>query len=253
MLNSSHEEYKMMFEVEEKLWWYQTLHQRVLEGIVENFGQNKEIQILDVGAGTGGLLTFLQRQGYTNIQGIDYSESSLSFCQQRGLNVQKMNAAELGNYFPSESFDVIICNDVVYCLESEAIKSTLAGIAKLLRPKGVFLTNNNAFNMFFGTHDIAVGGKHRFTKSTYAQYLPATLTIEKHTYWPFFLSPLILAVRQLQQLQLKLNLIDKTQIVSDVSLPNAGINQLFYQCSRIERRLFDSTPFGSSLFLTIKK
>ena len=45
MLNSSHEEYKMMFEVEEKLWWYQTLHQRVLEGIVENFGQNKEIQI----------------------------------------------------------------------------------------------------------------------------------------------------------------------------------------------------------------
>ncbi|MDI9882150.1 class I SAM-dependent methyltransferase [Flectobacillus longus] len=253
MLNSSHEEYKIMFEVEEKLWWYQILHQRVLEEIVENFGQNKEIQILDVGAGTGGLLTFLQKQGYSNIQGIDYSDSSLSFCQQRGLSVQKINAAALGDFFPSESFDVIICNDVVYCLESESIKTTLAGISKLLGPKGIFLTNNNAFNMFFGTHDIAVGGKHRFTKSTYAQYLPETLTIKKHTYWPFFLSPLILAVRQLQQLQLKLHLIDKTQVVSDVSLPSAGINRFFYQCSSIERKLFDSTPFGSSVFLTIKK
>ncbi|MFY7827796.1 MAG: class I SAM-dependent methyltransferase [Flectobacillus sp.] len=253
MLNSSHEEYRMMFEVEEKLWWYQTLHERVLKGIEHNFGKNKDIQILDVGSGTGGLLWFLKKQGYNHIQGIDYSDSSLLFCQQRGLCVEKIDAASVGHFFPEESFDVIVCNDVVYCLESDAIQKTLEGISKLLRPNGVFLTNNNAFEAFYGTHDIAVGGKHRFTINSYKQYLPANLSIEKYTYWPFFLSPLILAVRQFQQVQLKLNLIDTNKITSDVSLPSKAVNQFFYQCSNWEQKIFSSTPFGSSLFLVIKK
>lgn len=253
MLNSSHEEYKMMFEVEERLWWYKILHEKVLGAIQHHHGQNKTIKILDIGCGTGGLLLFLQKNGYTHIQGVDYSDSSIFFCQKRQLSVQKVSADQVSSVFTDEQFDVIVCNDVLYCLEKQQIRQTLIEIGKLLKPQGVFVSNNNAFDAFYGTHDIAVGGKHRFTVSSFSQYLPQSLAIRSASYWSVLLSPLILAVRFSQQIQLKLGLIDPTKIVSDVSLPANWLNNFFYQLVKLEEQLLKKGFFGSSLFLTLSK
>ena len=53
MLNSSVEEYKMMYDAEEKLWWYSILHEKVLAEIVKKYRDNDNISILDIGCGTG--------------------------------------------------------------------------------------------------------------------------------------------------------------------------------------------------------
>lgn len=254
MLNSSEDEFRMMYEAEEKLWWYRILHEKILAEIVHQFHENKGLNILDIGCGTGGLLTFLRKNNYSNIQGIDYSDYSIHFSKSRNLNVQKMSIDDLNTNFLPQQFDVIICNDVFYCLEKPQIIKALQNISHLLKPNGIFLSNNNAFPIFYGTHDIAVGGKWRFTLQDFQIFTAkSTLKIQYHSYWTWLLSPLVLAIRISQQLQLKLGLIDTSKLVSDVNVPPHWLNELFYKVVKIEEKILKKGFFGSSLFFTARK
>ena len=254
MLNSSEEEFKMMYEAEEKLWWYRILHEKVLAEIQLKFTSKKDISILDLGCGTGGLLQFLQKNNYTNLQGIDASDASIYFSKSRKLNVQKANIDDILTLFKGQQFDVIICNDVFYCLCKSQIINTLQNVYTLLNADGIFLSNNNAFNIFYGTHDIAVGGKWRFTLKDFQEFTQNTsLKIQDYSYWTWMLSPLVLSIRIFQQIQLKMGLIDTTKLVSDVSIPPDWLNELLYKIVKTEESILCKGFFGSSLFVKIIK
>lgn len=244
----------MMFDAEERLWWYRFLHHKVLKTIASTFGDNKSIRILDAGCGTGGLMTFLGNEGYKNIVGFDYSVSAVQFSQERGLPVSQLSIDDIYEKFSDEKFDVIVCDDVICTLEIQQIQDAFKNIDRLLKPNGIFVSNNNAFDIFRGTHDIAVGSKHRFTLNSLRRYYePTDLEIIKSTYWSIFLSPLILAVRLLQQLKIKLNLVDESKLVSDVSVPSPFVNEALYKLVKLEENLIAKSPFGSSLFTVFTK
>jgi SAM-dependent methyltransferase len=254
MLNSSESEFRMMYEAEEKLWWYRVLHEKVLIEIQQRFAFRKDLSILDLGCGTGGLLHYLRKKKFTNLQGIDYSDASIYFSKTRNLNVQKANIDDILSLFEGQKFDVIICNDVFYCLDKVQIINTLNNISSLLEADGIFLSNNNAFNIFYGTHDIAVGGKWRFTRKDFQEFLQnSPLQIQHYSYWTWMLSPLVLTIRIFQQIQLKLGLIDTSKLVSDVNIPPIWLNELFYKIVKMEEKILKKGFFGSSMFLSIKK
>lgn len=251
---SSREEYQMMYDSEEKLWWYRILHEKILKTIIDRFGDEKNIAILDAGCGTGGLMTYLIRHGYKNIEGFDFSEDAVSFCKERKLKVQQIDLTSFDSEFIDASFDLIINDDVLYQFDDRGIVQSLKNLEKKLKPEGILISNNNAFNIFYGTHDIAVGGKQRFTKSDFEKYLTQTrLRILKHSYWSLFLSPLILSVRLLQQFQLKFNLINRAEIKSDVHVPGDFVNNTLYSIVKLEEKLLRNGGFGSSLFLVMAK
>jgi SAM-dependent methyltransferase len=254
MLNSSESEFRMMYEAEEKLWWYRVLHEKVLIEIQLKFAFRKDISILDLGCGTGGLLHYLRKKKFTNLQGIDYSDASIYFSKTRNLNVQKANIDDISQLFKGQKFDVIICNDVFYCLDKIQIINALQNIYSLLEADGIFISNNNAFNIFYGTHDIAVGGKWRFTHKDFQEFLQNTsLQIQHYSYWTWMLSPLVLTIRIFQQIQLKLGLIDTSKVVSDVSIPPVWLNELFYKMVKMEEKILEKGFFGSSLFLVVRQ
>lgn len=249
------EEYQRMFEVEEQLWWYKSLHERVIDEIQAYSKEFLGLNILDAGCGTGGLLTKLRTLGLKNIQGFDYNDAAVEFSQKRGLSVSKQDITNFSDKFPAESFDIVVSNDVLYQFDDKDISSAFDSIFKVLKPGGVFISNNNAFSVFWGTHDIAVGSKRRFVLTDFQHFLSKEkgLKIVKHTYWSILLSPLILSVRLLQRLQLALGLIKPENVKSDVSLPSDFMNKLFYGICDFERKNFKKSPFGSSLFLVMKK
>ncbi len=239
-----------MFRVEQQLWWYRSLHERVLTEITRQFGTRRDLHLLDAGCGTGGLLVFLQQQGYGNAQGIDGSTDAVAFCYERGLSVDLINLTDMSAY-ESGTFDVIVCNDVFCYIDELAMPALLRELASRLKPGGILISNNNAFDVFRGEHDVAVGSARRFVRADFDTLIPAAgLHIHQSTYWSFILSPLILIIRRWQALQLRLNPAKKT-VTSDVDLPAPWLNETLYQLVRLEEKLLPRTPFGSSLFLTM--
>lgn len=248
------EEYEKMFRLEEQLWWYRSLHQRVKDAIQQHFGERRDLAILDAGCGTGGMLTFLRKHAYTSLKGVDGSPDAVSFCQERGFPVTLMNLHDLDRFEPDVHYDVIICNDVFCYFTVGELPPLLAALAKRIKPGGLLITNNNAFDLFRGEHDLAVGIIRRFVLADFTKLLPPFgLRIELAAYWSFVLSPLILFVRQWQRLQLALRWRRPEEAQSDVYLPSPWVNETLYRLVRAEQKLFYRTPFGSSLFMVCRK
>lgn len=243
-------EYEKMFQVERKLWWYRQLHERVRTVLTRQFGDRRDIRILDAGCGTGGLLSDLRDQGYTSLTGIDGSADAVAFCHERGLNVSLLNLNALPDQPDTGLYDAVICNDVFCYITPADLPPLLTRLACRLRPGGVFISNNNAFDVFRGQHDLAVGSERRFVRADLEPLFPgAGLRLGQSTYWSMVLSVPILVVRLWQRLQLRLRRTPDAAR-SDVYLPARWVNETLYQVARIENRLLPRTPFGSSLFLT---
>lgn len=246
------EEYEKMFRLEEQLWWYRILHERVETVLQEHFGPRRDVRILDAGCGTGGLLHFLRQRGYANLRGIDGSVDAVAFCQQRALPVTLVNLDELVHFEPKARYDAIVCNDVFCYFNDADLPRLVEQLAKRLKPTGVLISNNNAFAVFRGQHDLAVGSARRFVRADFERLLsPTELRIQAATYWSLALSPLILAMRQWQNWQLRSGWRHREEAHSDVYLPPAWLNETLYRIVRTEQKLLSRTPFGSSLFLSI--
>ncbi len=248
------DEYEKMFRLEGRLWWYRHLHERVAEALHGRFGARRDVRLLDAGCGTGGLLYFLRQRNYQNLRGIDGSADAVAFCHERDLDAALVNLTELAEFEPDVQYDAIVCNDV-FCYFSDAdLTQLLTQFARRLAPGGILISNNNAFNVFWGQHDLAVGASRRFVRADFGRLLPtAGLRIGQSTYWSLALSPLILVMRQWQRLQLRLGWRKPEEAQSDVYLPANWLNQTLYYLVRTEQRLLPRTPFGSSLFITGSK
>jgi SAM-dependent methyltransferase len=247
-------EYRKMHEAETSLWWYKILHEKVFSVIAKS-SQSTDIQILDAGCGTGGMLSFLQKKGHKNIKGFDYSPEAVAFCQTKNLNVIYADITNLVEKF-EEKYDIIICNDVLYQFDNEAIAKILFNLFSRLKPTGLLITNNQAFDIFSGIHDIAVGAKQRFTISKFNKILSknsSNFQIKQNFYWSFFLTPLILSIRIYQKIKIKLGLVDLQNVESDVEIPSDFINNFLYKIVKLEEKLLKKPPFGSSLFLVFEK
>lgn len=241
-----------MYDAESHLWWYRILHEKVLEAVL-SANLPKYSNILDAGCGTGGLLEFLKKNGFLNLSGFDFSEDAVAYCKVRNLKVSQANILDFTKNIEPK-YDIIICNDVLYQFENEQIIEIFSQFFSILNPNGLIISNNQAFNIFGGMHDIAVGAKQRFVKADFEKILSNNFEnyrIKTHQYWSLLLSPLILLVRVFQKIKLKLGLFDKENINSDVEVPATIINDFFYKIVKFEMKNIKQSFFGSSLFLTI--
>ena len=248
------EEYEKMFRLEQQLWWYRILHETVEQALHQQFGTRRNIAVLDAGCGTGGMLDYLRGHGYANLRGLDGSTDAVAFCQERNLNVSLLNLNDLAGFETNQTYDAVVCNDVFCYFDDPTLIPLLTELARRLKPGGVLISNNNAFKVFQGQHDIAVGVIRRFVLADFEKFMPiAGLRINQATYWSFALSPLILGMRQWQRLQLGLGWRKPEEAQSDVYLPSAWLNETLYRIVRVEQKLLRRTPFGSSLFMIVSK
>jgi SAM-dependent methyltransferase len=245
----SPDEYRKMAEVEKKLWWYRILHERTLRQLQRNFS-TRGISILDAGCGTGGLLSVLKKNGYSNVQGVDISEHALKYASELGLNVRQGRIEEIGEKFKGQQFDAIISNDVLCYFEVSQLGTILKSWSSVLKPGGIVLLNMPSHKAFRGMHDISVGINYRISIQEFREAVSQTAyKIEYHSYWPFLLSPLIYLERLRQRIKLKGK---KSVIQSDVAIPGKALNIMFYLLTRFEY-LIPGIKWGSSLQVVLIK
>ena len=245
-------EYQIMHQVEEQLWWYQILHNKTLRAIKTNFG-SMDIRILDAGCGTGGMLRFLQKNGYSNLQGIDLSDDAVRFTRARGFDVQTLDLRQIATLDATQCFDVIICNDVLCYFNDAEIGHILTNFRSRLSPNGLILSNNNAYSCFEGVHSIVLNIPRRFVIEEFKTiFSNLRFELATYTYWSFFLSPLIWLYRKLQLLALKVGFVKIENLASDVGYPGDFTNIFLLNIVKFEEKCFDKAPFGSSVFWVVR-
>ena len=238
-----------MHDLEQNLWWYRSLHDKILHQIRKHFGDSRELAILDAGCGTGGMLSVLREQGYTDLAGFDYSQDAIELSVERRLDVEFGDLRKVEKFRPAGRYDVIICNDALYILNDEEMVRALAAFKVRLKPNGLILVNVHAFDAFAGTHDVVMHSQRRYTAAMFERFTrQAGLKLSYHTYWPFFLALPIWVVRRWQRHQLKKGKINLETLESDVQYPGDFINGILRFLTNAEHALLRRAPRGQFAF-----
>jgi SAM-dependent methyltransferase len=186
-------EYDLMYELEERLWWYRGM-QAITRALLERFyARGGGLRILDAGCGTGGAMKFLA--DYGTVMGVDLAPYALRLAAKRGpraLACASLAALPLA----AEQFDLVTSFDVLVSLDKAAERSALGELARALRPGGRLVVRVAAYDWLRGAHDRAWRVQHRYTAPDLRGRLErAGLRVEVMSYANMWLFPLAAAKR----------------------------------------------------------
>ena len=172
--------YSIMYEVEGTHWWFAG-RRRILKSFIARIVASlnrPNLQILDIGCGTGANLEMLAEFGES--QGVDVSPEALAFCRTRGLDQVRQGAAEQLP-FADHSFDLVTALDVVEHLDDDL--KGLQEMRRVLSPEGRALIFVPAFMFLWGVQDDISNHRRRYTLPELRHVLKdAGLEVERATY-----------------------------------------------------------------------
>ena len=241
-------EYTAMFNAETEHWWYKNLRDEVaywVEAYLSARQSERPLRVLDLGCGTGGMLQRLQKQ-FENVQtvGVDFYALALDFAR----NVTKgplIRADAKRLPFQPESFDIIVCLDVLYTREVfPALDRVLAEARQLLKPGGMLIMQVPAFKSLYSQHDVNVHGVYRFTAPEIQDGLQRAGFRRLKVYYRY---NLLLGIAWLSRKVFSAN-----GTASHVAVPTAWLNTGLYKYSKLESAINKRCrlPFGLSVFAT---
>ncbi len=247
------DEYKKMFEAEERHFWFRASRQIVqgwLERAMAEAGMDRGARLVDVGAGTGGMLARLG--GTCRTLGVEYSPAGVAFARSRGLDVVRGGLPDLP--LRDGAFDLALSMDVFEHVEDDV--AAMRGIRRALRPGGRLITTVPALQWLWSEHDVALHHHRRYHKAEFAERLQAAgFEIVHLSYYNSLLLPPIAAVRLAGRLRGRpaaaVNGQAPASDVTDVAAPlNAVLTRIFASESQILR--VTNLPIGASLIADVR-
>lgn len=231
-------------ELEGRHWWFRARREIVADQLARS-AQVTPRDMLDVGAGTGGALSYLGSCfPEARCRGVEPDAGARGICANHGLDVVVGTADPLP--FDSESQDVVTALDVLEHLDDDV--SAAREIARVLRPGGVALITVPAFMWLWGPHDELNAHKRRYRRSEIAGALSeAGLVIERASYFNTLLFPLAVVQRMAEKLIGKRSDTEK--------VPFGPLNAIFYRVFRLELGLLRRMrlPWGVSILVVARK
>lgn len=241
------EEYRNIYELELKHWWYQCIDHLVFQTIKKYHIPPKSV-ILDAGCGTGRVLHKLLR---FNAFGIDNSFAAFKYWRRRGLT--KMSIGDLmAMPYKSSQFDLIISTDVLYHNSITDDQIALNEFCRVLKPGGTLILNLAAFEILHGKHDEHVDTRERYRKKKIIDRVKkAGFTPLFFSYRLIFLFPFILIVRLAQRVFSRKDV----QSSSDIFALPGWLNKVLFRIAKLENQLLQTVPLhlGTSLFLVAQR
>jgi len=166
-----------MASFEDHHWWF--VGKRLLvSSLLSERLRRPGLRILDVGCGTGGVLSALSAHGTTI--GVDRSPRAHQHTRMRG--VTHVAASEMDRLpFGDAAFDVVLMLDVLEHFADEA--AVLRDVRRLLRPDGALLVSVPAFQALFSEHDVALQHFRRYAAPQLRRALEANgFAVRRLTY-----------------------------------------------------------------------
>ncbi|HEV2477215.1 MAG TPA: class I SAM-dependent methyltransferase [Candidatus Dormibacteraeota bacterium] len=230
-------------------WWF-VARRRIFLSLLDEYlkgGSASPPRILDVGCGTGTMLTYLARYG--TAEGIDMDEDAIQYCHERGLTrVSQAGAERLP--FADGTFGLVTALDVIEHIDDD--RAALREVLRVLSPGGSFLVAVPAYRFLWGRQDDINLHKRRYVARELRERLTTTgFEVVRLSYINAVLFPAIAAVRLVRHLIPK-----PERVQSDFSFPAPRpLNFLLGHVFGAERfmvRQFD-LPFGVSIMALARK
>jgi SAM-dependent methyltransferase len=182
--------YRQFVELEESHFWFvgrRRIFMHLLELALDG---RRDLRVLDVGCGAGGMLGPLGRFG--SVTGIDTSEELVALCRDRGFADTRIGTAyEL----PAEpgSVDLITLFDTIEHIPDD--RRVLAECRRALAPGGVLFISVPAYQFLYANNDRVAHHVRRYTaRALRPKLVDAGLAPVKVTYFNTLLFPVILPV-----------------------------------------------------------
>jgi ubiquinone/menaquinone biosynthesis C-methylase UbiE len=188
------DELQRLAEVEDSMWYFKALNQRMLLPLAEL--AKREVNILDAGCGTGGVIKALQAYDpQWKISGFDYSPVACAFARGKTSVPIKEGSIEKIPFHDGQ-FDAVVCADVISQIDDGSI--ALREFARVLKPGGILVLNVAAYQWMWSYHDDINDSRHRFRRSELAALLiKAGFKVTLSSYSNMFIFPLIIAQRKI--------------------------------------------------------
>jgi SAM-dependent methyltransferase len=238
--------------VEDVHWWFVGRRRILLQVLDRYIGKDQDgrRRILDVGCGTGTMLSYLA--SYGKAEGVDIDDEAVGYCHERGLlDVSLGEAAKLP--FHDSTFELVTALDVIEHLDDDA--SALREMKRVLLPGGHLLVTVPAHRFMWGDQDEVNMHKRRYVAAEIRDRLTATgFDVLRVSYMNAFMFLPIATVRLVRRLQHRL----RPQIAhkSDFRYPaprplNFLLAGIFGAEAPIVRRV--NIPFGVSILALARK
>lgn len=242
-------EYKNIFVHEETHFFYVANHRIVLSFLQKYIAissKRKSLTILDAGCGTGLLATKLMKFG--KVIGIDIHPQAIEFSKKRGVIAKKANIMNMP--FPNNTFDVVVCIDVLYHKKVHDDTKALTEFFRVLKPNGILIIRAPAHPWIKSAHDTYVHLGHRYRKEELQDKLvDSGFAIEKLSYINSFLLIPAIIRHVLDRLH------SSKQPSSSITRIPKFINRIFSHILSSEMYILDKmvVPFGLGLIAVGRK
>ncbi|PLY04812.1 MAG: methyltransferase type 12 [Arcobacter sp.] len=249
---SKHSDYNSLgldnlYMQEEKHFWFIARKEFILQNLKEYINDSEKI--IEIGAGTGNVSRYLEKNGYSDISVGEMHLNGLKYAKSYGL--KKCYQFDLLNTPFENEFDVVCLFDVLEHISED--KKVLSNVSKMLNSTGKIVITVPSHMWLWNRDDVISGHKIRYTKKQLIRKLKNSgFEILDARY--FFISILpLLFLRKL------LNRDSGKVINNEESNINLSINNLlsnvFLFISRIENKINKFLPniFGGSLFVIARK
>lgn len=238
-------EYNEMSEREDCYWWHTGRMNIISKQLNKLFNGQKKYKILNIGCGTGGTISTLEKYG--EVTNIDISSEALKFLKMKGFTGMLVKDHRLP--FKDGEFDLVIALDVLEHIDQDRL--SLDEWSRVLKKSGNLVVTVPAYNFLWSGHDASLHHKRRYTRNRLDWDLnKSSFAKLKNSYMITFSFFLVVGFRLLYKLTGK----RMTENTSYVNLPPI-INTLFDRLLRIEGTLlqFINLPFGTSVLGIYKR
>ena len=238
--------YEKYFYLEREHWWFKARN-LILETHIGSLLKDKNIKILNVGAGTGHTSIMLSKFG--DVKSIEYNEKCCEIVSKKtNLKIEQGDIRNLN--YDSNTFDLVTAFDVIEHIDDDV--KAIEEIYRVTRKNGLIITSVPAFNFLWSDHDEINHHYRRYTKKSFNS-LSENLKLEQIycSYFNFFLFPLIFAVRIFSRIK------KKKMIKSDFENYNrSSFDKILFKIFSIETFFIKNKinlPFGVSLLTSYIK
>jgi SAM-dependent methyltransferase len=246
-MTMEHQLYENTYLSEQSHWWFVGRRTLVLDQLDQLFAGHDDLQILDVGCGTGLNMEYLDRYG--DVTGVDLSPVSLSFCRERGR--EKVVLAPVENLpFEDDFFDLVTALDVMEHLDDD--DAGFREIYRVLKPGGRAVVLVPAYRFLWSLQDEVSNHKRRYVASHLsAVILRAGLLVDRLTYANTFLFPVIFGGRLVLKVLRRLDGSIQNENALHPGWSNGILRRIFEAEAPVLRRM--RFPFGVSILAVARK